>query len=236
MDKYIRAAQSKILEVFSTHSRSFALAGGTALELYYLQHRYSKDLDFFSPAYDVGEIENLVMEFGRYIGSPINLMDELSVANRAKVRFYTVSIDGAGYPLKIDFVEDVFFKNPQIRRFNGTPVYDVTHMYAQKIFAVTGTRLDTTAMGGPAITGRNAIRDVVDLYFLSNKIQPLHQFLKTLPQAQRRGMVLWYRGYSRLDLKLGLSDLDLYEPPLDGGKVVSYLDNEIKQLIKEELS
>lgn len=47
MDLKIRKAQKKILGIFAKRTRSFALAGGTALELYYLYHRFSFDLDFF---------------------------------------------------------------------------------------------------------------------------------------------------------------------------------------------
>ncbi len=235
MDQYVRDAQLKILEAFSRHSRSFALAGGTALELYYLHHRYSKDLDFFSANYDVKEIEDLVLEFGRSIGSETTLENDLTMPNHARVRFYTVPVKGTGYPLKIDFVEDVLIDKPKIAKINGIPVYDVEDIYSQKIFAITGTHLDSTSVGGQAITGRNAIRDIVDIYFLSKQIRPLHQFLKALSRDQKRGMVLWYRSYQRTDLKLGLLDLDLYDTAIDGSKVISSLDNEIKLFMKEEL-
>ena len=46
MDKKLRKAQLEILRIFSLRAGSFALAGGTALELYYLHHRFSVDLDF----------------------------------------------------------------------------------------------------------------------------------------------------------------------------------------------
>ncbi len=235
MDEYIRAAQKQILKVFAIYSRSFALAGGTALELYYLHHSYSKDLGFFSARYDVKEIEDLVLEFGRSIESRTTLENEFTMPNHARVRFYTVPVKGAGYPLKINFVEDVLIDDPKIVKIEGTPVYDVEHSYSQKIFAITGTHLGSTSTGGQSITGRRAMRDIVDMYFLSNQIRPLHQFLRGLSPDQKRGMVLWYRSYPRMELRLGLSDLDLYGATLDGSKVISYLDHEIKLFMKEEL-
>jgi predicted nucleotidyltransferase component of viral defense system len=60
MDSAIRTAQKEILRVFSKTAGNFALAGGTALELFYLHHRFSVDLDFFSPTYSISEIERLV--------------------------------------------------------------------------------------------------------------------------------------------------------------------------------
>lgn len=47
MDKELRKKQLSILKTFSACSEGFALAGGTALELFYLHHRFSADLDFF---------------------------------------------------------------------------------------------------------------------------------------------------------------------------------------------
>ena len=47
MNELIRQKQLEILKIFHKASKNFVLAGGTALELYYLQHRFSKDLDFF---------------------------------------------------------------------------------------------------------------------------------------------------------------------------------------------
>lgn len=47
MDRAIRKAQKDVLKVFAGKAKDFALAGGTALELYYLHHRFSADLDFF---------------------------------------------------------------------------------------------------------------------------------------------------------------------------------------------
>jgi predicted nucleotidyltransferase component of viral defense system len=55
MDQRLRETQLKCLKAFSQTAKTFALTGGTALELYYLNHRFSADLDFFSPAYDLKE-------------------------------------------------------------------------------------------------------------------------------------------------------------------------------------
>ena len=60
MDNYIRSAQKEVLNVFAKQKSSFALAGGTALELYYLKHRFSVDLDFFSPRYTNREVSLIV--------------------------------------------------------------------------------------------------------------------------------------------------------------------------------
>lgn len=69
MDKRIRKAQLEVLRVFSAQTKTFALAGGTALELYYLHHRFSWDLDIYVSDFDPKEmivyLENEVKRFIR---------------------------------------------------------------------------------------------------------------------------------------------------------------------------
>jgi len=42
MDKELRKTQLDVLKVFAQHTKTFALAGGTALELYYLHQAMRK--------------------------------------------------------------------------------------------------------------------------------------------------------------------------------------------------
>lgn len=233
MDLTIREAQLKTLKIFSNVSKNFALSGGTALELYYLKHRFSRDLDFFSPKYDLREIKDLISAFSKSIKKPIKLESEFITTNRARVQFYVIPVKGSKFPLKIDFIEDVFFNKPTIKKPEGIPVYDVKHIYFQKIVAVTGTQLIENDTGREITTGRREVRDTVDIYFLSKKIRPLHRFLKTLSHEQQRGMVQWYRSFSRQEFKLEFLDLDLYDKKLDASQVIIYLEDEIKKFISE---
>jgi len=133
MEREIRKAQLKLLKIFAKKSGGFALAGGTALELFYLQHRFSRDLDFFSKDFNLKAISILTASFSETLNERIKLEDALVLPGRAKVRFYTVKIKGARQPLKIDFVEDVVLANPKKRKFNGIPVYEAKQIYFQKI-------------------------------------------------------------------------------------------------------
>ncbi|MEW6040181.1 MAG: nucleotidyl transferase AbiEii/AbiGii toxin family protein [Elusimicrobiota bacterium] len=231
MDIKIRQAQLEILNIFSKYSKTFALTGGTALELYYLKHQFSRDLDFFSTEYDKKEIKLLVSYFSKLTGNKIKLENEFTMSNRARVQFYTMQVPGSKYSLKIDFIEDVLFEKPNIIKFNGIPVYDIKLIYFQKITTVTGMRFAMNETGREIITGRKEARDVVDLYFLSKKVSPLHLFLRTLPSEFQRGMILWYRSFSRQEFKIDFLDLEVYDKSLDGSKIVVYLENEIKKFI-----
>jgi len=229
----VREAQKRVLDIFSKEARNFALAGGTALELYYLHHRFSADLDFFSSKYSVSEIDNLVSAFKKYGESRISLESELIAGGRAKVRFYTIPVKGSERPLKIDFVEDVSFDKPKIRKIKGVRVYGVDNIYFQKIVAIAGTLIGEDEVGRRIMEGRKEARDIFDVYMLSKNIQPLHLFLRSIPAPLQRGMVHWYRTFSRQELKLALLDMAIYDQKFNSAEMIMYLENEIKHFMRE---
>lgn len=233
MDKLIRKAQERVLGITASCAGSFALAGGTALELYYLRHRFSADLDFFSPVYDTAEIEKIKARLEEAVKCRLKLESESIVGGRAKVRFYTMPVKGSARPLKIDFVEDVVIRKPRIRRFHGVPVYSAEDIYLHKIAAVCGTRVFEDEIGRKFMEGRREARDVFDLYVLSKKICALHIFLARLDSPMQIGMVHWERSFSRQDLKLGLLDLDIYVSDFNARAMIIYLENEIRSFIKQ---
>lgn len=233
MDEKIRHAQNEILGVFSKEAEDFALAGGTALELYYLHHRFSKDLDFFSPEYDVKEIERLISAFEKKMNSKIKLQSEFVIKGRARVRFYIVPVKGMSAPVKIDFVEDVIFTKPDIKKIVGVRVYSTEDIYLQKTIAVAGMKPAIDVTGREIIEGgRREARDAFDIYMLSKKIKPLNLFLKSIPRYLQRGIVHWYRSFSRQEMKLGLLDLDIYDKKFNSKEMITYLENEIKEFAK----
>ena len=233
MDTKIRKAQNEILGVFVKEAKGFALAGGTALELYYLHHRFSRDLDFFSPEYDVKEIERLISAFEKRIKNKIKLQSEFAIKGRARVRFYIVPVKSLRAPFKIDFVEEVIFSKPHIKRIKGVRVYSAEDIYLQKIIAVAGMKPAIDETGREIIEGgRREARDAFDIYMLSKKIKPLHLFLKSVPRYLQRGIVHWYRSFSRQEMKLGLLDLDIYDKKFNSKEMITYLENEIKKFAK----
>jgi len=235
MDKEIRQAQKKFLKTFAKSASSFALAGGTALELYYLKHRFSVDLDFFSPHYNLKEIDKIISFAQKYFGSKMILENELNIASKARVRFYTANIKKTSRPLKIDFVEDVFLEKPVIRKFEGVSVYSVEDIYYQKIAAISGTVPQIDEIGRQTLMGRRKARDVFDIYILSKEIKPLSEFLKTIPKNFQRGVIHWYRTFSRKEFQLEFLDLDIYDRKINSKEIIIYLEEQIKKFIAGEI-
>ncbi len=232
MDPQIKEAQDRVLKVFSKEAKSFALAGGTALERYYLRHRFSWDVDFFSPTYNPTEIDRLVSAYKRRVDKRIKLESELMAGGRAKVRFYSMPVRGASRPLKIDLVEDVLFTKPTIQKKEGVRVYSAENIYLQKIAAIAGILPGVDEVGRPIHQGRGEARDVFDLYWLSLKIRPLHKFLHEVSAPYQKGIVHWYRTFSRHDLKLALLDMDIYDPHFNSREMINALETEIKLFTK----
>jgi len=235
MDKHIRNAQIKLLKAFAKKAKTFALAGGAALELYYLKHRFSRDLDFFSPDYNLVEVNSIVTALGKAAGSPLKQGNEFFAPGMAKVRFYSAKAAGTTIPLKIDFIQDVFFDKAKARKFKGVPVYDAKNIYFHKIITLTGVNLTTDEIGRETMIGRQETRDIIDVYYLSKKIIPLHKFMKTLDRQHQRGLIKWHRAYSRQETKLGALDLEIYDKHFDASKMISYLDEEINKFVSEEI-
>jgi hypothetical protein len=233
MDKIIRDTQLKLLGVFSKRKTSFSLAGGTALELCYLKHRFSRDLDFFSKKYNISEIDNIINTFNKHLPEPLHLDKEFEVSGKAKVRLYSAELNRK-IPLKIDFVEDVIVENPKIKEITGIRVYDVKDIYLQKISTIIGAYTTIDETGREAPSGRNEPRDVFDIYCISREILPLHEFMAKLSESQKRRTIQWYRSYSRHEVKLGLLDLEIYDKKFDSNKMIRHIDKEIKKFIMEE--
>jgi len=99
--------QERILTVLFDHGlgeRGYYLTGGTALSEFYLQHRYSDDLDFFTRKRDALEPD---FEYTRevLISHDIEISSEDVGAEFA--RLFVRSVGQRIEPLKIEFARDV---------------------------------------------------------------------------------------------------------------------------------
>ena len=233
MANRVQQIQAEVLEaVARADNFPFALAGGTALERYYLHHRFSRDLDFFSPVFEPAGVEEAVECIRDRLGYSISKEQEFIAERHAMVIFYSLSTAGLERPLKIDFVEDVIIRDPAVRKIEGVPVYGVEDIYFHKIVAVTGVGGVSNAAGRPMPLGRSEPRDAFDLYALSRKVRPLHVFLREVPRMYQRLFVRWAKTYSRIDMKIGLLDLDIYLEGFDAREMILHIDDEVGEFMR----
>ena len=122
-----------------TFARTFYLTGGTALAAFYLFHRYSDDLDFFTNEREIEWLWPSLQRLQPALG--------LTVETRAPQFIRMQSAEG----LRVDFVQDVPFRTGRPMRRGTWRVDSVENILLNKITAIQG-RLD--------------VKDYVDLYFL----------------------------------------------------------------------
>lgn len=92
--------QDKVLQDFFTVEHAFYLTGGTALNRFYKEVRYSEDLDFFS---------NDDVNFSNDVDTILDRFDAEKILYHLDVKsrdFYRIFVIGEDTKLKIDFVND----------------------------------------------------------------------------------------------------------------------------------
>lgn len=227
--------QSKVLKALSGKIEGFYLAGGTALSIFYFHHRESHDLDFFTKDFSRSKAEKIIKHVAHELNLKGRLMAARGAADKARILVYFVGpINNP--TLKIDFVEDVYeiLKPPRI--VDGIPVMSIEDIYMRKLFAACGTLgiVDETGRNR-FIGGRQEVKDFFDLYFLSRTFMPLSAFAARYCElSQIESIIVWYRRYDRVSVKLGLNDI-ITDKSFVFTDMERHFRNEIEELIKKEI-
>ncbi len=142
----ITALKRDFLKAFFTNEKRFFLTGGSALGLFYLGHRYSYDLDFFTTQrLEWVEVDGVVRRCAADLGASVQIVRDAPTFRR-----YLLCRESEQEVL--DFVLEV---SPQVdkekNRMGGITVDTLHEIMLNKI---------TT------LIGRSEVKDVVDLYFL----------------------------------------------------------------------
>lgn len=145
----LSANQKKLLAIIAKSSQltdSFYLTGGTALAEYYLQHRLSEDLDFFS------ETEfNPADVYGWWQGQAKKLGIKKIKAETSFNRnlFFLTLADGD--MIKTEFTYFPFTRLEKLKKQNGLQIDSLLDIAVNKLFT---------------IYQRSRARDYIDLYLL----------------------------------------------------------------------
>ena len=140
--------QDEVLEAVFEEAFGFYLTGGTALSRFYLHHRYSDDLDFFSQdLHSFPDAFRLIYE----------RIQEKWPGTRVEVDardFKRLRLARDGILLKMDFVADRVSRIGLPVLFGNTFVDTVRNIFSNKICA---------------ILGRDEARDIADLIWISRE-------------------------------------------------------------------
>lgn len=126
--------QQKALKLFFAVpdlKQHFYLTGGTALAAFYLHHRYSDDLDFFTHSVDIESIDKVVMDC--WVAGNLSVVKERSSPTYRRYRL--------AEELQIDIVRDVDMRVGAPQLHGAYLVDDPKNIAVNKITAIYG-RLD----------------------------------------------------------------------------------------------
>ena len=225
---YIKSEQRKIARLITGKFRKYYLTGGTALSFYF-DHRFSEDLDFFTQDYRK-EDPDLIMDFvSKESGFEFKLEACQDDPKLIPMKVYSLGLKKRCV-LKIDFVQD-FEKN--IKRIkNG--MHSLEDIYCRKISAAVGTTKKQDITGRIIHAGRQSVKDLFDLYYLSKHHRALSEFFfEYFPYDKAEALIAWYRVFNRMNLKIELLDL---VPKVDIAKVITHLDEEILKKLPDRLN
>mgnify|MGYP000890692147 CR=1 FL=1 len=151
------------LRAWFAQERRFFLTGGSALGLFYLDHRLSYDLDLFtSDAVEGKEVQNLVLRIAEEIGAECQ-------AVRTAPDFHRFRLTRGEEREIVDVVVD---RAPQL----DTEKADFGGIRVDTLREITANKLTT-------LLSRAELKDVVDLYFLEQSGRDL---LASIPDAQAK--------------------------------------------------
>ena len=227
-EKFIR----EILNSLAGKLEGFYMVGGTALSLFYFKHRFSFDIDFFTPNFDFKKIEKLISYLkGRF---SLEILQKIDEKDKARVIVYEVGY--RSLKTKVDFVEDFFELLKPINIVNGIPVASLEDIYLRKIYAVCGFSKEEDIAGKSRIVGgREEAKDFFDLYFLSSTFLPLSEFVNLYPnKVIKENLIIWFRTYDRFKIKSGLADLKTNHE-IDYSLMEKHFKKEIEKIIEREV-
>jgi predicted nucleotidyltransferase component of viral defense system len=123
--------QDKVFSVLSGNYGKLYLTGGTVLDRFYLSHRYSEDLDFFSNADE--NFQTTTNNIQRILSKRFNILTDKLIFYKDFVRIWIQEED---CELKIEFVNDVPYHAGNIFYVNGIPIDNPANILANKLSAV----------------------------------------------------------------------------------------------------
>lgn len=216
----ISPLQQRILALFPslTDSAQFYLTGGTALAHFYLKHRRSRDLDFFT------SLEEMIVPFSVRLEKRLG-QEGFSVRKQRGTRtFIELWIEKEKQSTIIQFAQDSPFRFEPAREFQEFPGLKVDSLK------------DIASNKLLALFGRAALRDFVDLYYLVKKAGFSKSDLIRDSQKKDPGFDLYWFGVALDRIKTYEKDsaeMLLLLEPVDFKELLSFFDQWREDIVQE---
>lgn len=125
--------QDNVLNFVNKLNLPFYLTGGTALGRFYLNHRFSIDLDFF--VNNDTNFSNYIDKIYKKFQTQFQLEKELTLIRDEFARFF---IKETNVELKVEFVNDVLYRYSRPIQFKNILIDNVRNILSNKICAIIG--------------------------------------------------------------------------------------------------
>ncbi|MBL7157510.1 MAG: nucleotidyl transferase AbiEii/AbiGii toxin family protein [Candidatus Omnitrophica bacterium] len=227
--------QNKTLKALVGKIDDFYLAGGTALSLFYFQHRLSVDLDFFTSKFSTKRIKEIISHLEDALKRNIKLIGRNIAKDKVKVYMYNICFTVSDV-LKVDFVEDIFPLIKKTKTVEGIRILSLEDIYLRKLYAICGVISAHDITGKKkSIGGRAESKDFYDLYYLSHTFMPLSRFVgKYGDSVLKEGLISWFRTYDRMEMMDGLLDLEV-DKKINYKAIERYFKKEIDAIIESQI-
>lgn len=169
----LSSLQREFLGIFAglPDQDKFYLTGGTALAEFYLGHRLSYDLDFFTAQTD------LILPFSRQLESACAQQDIGLTVIRRFATFVQLTFSREDASHKVDLALDSPFRlEPPLLCKYGVYINNYTDLIIDKVLAYFG---------------RSEPRDAIDLYFIIQR-EPLDRLLSLAAQKDTGFDLYWF--------------------------------------------
>lgn len=159
--------QDKILKKIDALKTSFYLTGGTALSRFYLNHRYSEDLDFFvnddeQYSHQLNIVQN---ELSKHFEIKVIIKEEM---------FSRLSVESDDISMKLEFINDVPFYLGSIKSF--------------KLYSKVDNYLNILANKITAIRDREEPKDYADILQINKLFEIDWELIFTSSQSKAAGI------------------------------------------------
>lgn len=176
--------QKRILKAIghSPLSSVFYLTGGTTLAAYYLQHRFSEDLDFFTDSQEaVTGVTTLISDVAQVLEAEIDITRTFPTFVECFLQ------DVLGERVKMDFAFDTPF------RLLPTQIDQQFEIHIDNVTDISCNKLS-------ALFGRAEAKDFVDVYFICQELMPFSE-LYPLAQQKHVGMTNYWLAQAMRSVK-----------------------------------
>ncbi len=212
--------QKDILRMFGRFpdSGQFYLTGGTALAHFYLRHRRSNDLDFFTATPEI------VNTFGHHVQTALEGNGIHVKWSRAMNSFVELVVSRENESTIIQFAQDAAFHLEAKNEFPDYPGLKVDSL------------VDIAANKLLALFGRAMPRDFVDVYFLVQKTGFAPQDLIANAQKKDPGFDLYWLGVAFERIKIigpSSPDILLLIEPLEFKELESFFEKWRQEIAAE---